>query len=360
MLVGQPGVPAQGLGQRPGAPKNNYVPDEVEFQTKPQIALGLIDQALSHGVRVAAWTFDERYGRDGKFLDGLQQRGQTFVAEVPVDFHGWVQKPRIVRIGPKKRKKRGRRKQYPRLARRRPSSEVRNLVKYSPVFREQSWQRYRIKDTTKGPEVWEVKWAVFWRKQEDGLPHRRHCLIAARNVLSGEVKYFVANCVPGERGVTLRWLLRVAFGRWPVERCFGEAKDELGMDHYQVRGWRCLHRHFFLTQVSHLFCARVRQEYEDRGNEQADDLTVEQVRSAMNTWLAAADLKPAKRKERYETELKNQRYYQRRNEQSRRSHTQTKLAPLDELGIDAEKIKSCVGWGRRGRRRPFPAPDLQQ
>ena len=52
-------------------------------------------------------------------------------------------------------------KKCPRLGRRRPSSEVRNLLTYSPVFREQSWQRYRIKDTDKGPEVWEVKWAVF-------------------------------------------------------------------------------------------------------------------------------------------------------------------------------------------------------
>jgi len=180
------------------------VPEEVEFRTKPQIALELIDRALGNGVRVAAWTFDELYGRNGKFLDGLQKRGQRFVAEVPVDFHGWVQKPRILHSGPKNSKQGGRRKQYPRLARGRPSCEVRNLVKYSPVFRKKSWQRYRIKDTDQGPEVWEVKWAVFWRKMEGGLPGRRHCLIVARNVLSGEVKHFVANRVPGEKGITLR------------------------------------------------------------------------------------------------------------------------------------------------------------
>ena len=75
----------------------------------------------------------------------------------------------VLRNGPKNAGKRGRRKKYPRVARRRPSSEVRNLLTYSPVFREQSWQRYRIKDTDKGPEVWEVKWAVFWRKDESGL-----------------------------------------------------------------------------------------------------------------------------------------------------------------------------------------------
>jgi SRSO17 transposase len=181
------------LGERPGAAKKNYVPEEVKFRTKPQIALELIDRALGNGVRVAAWTFDELYGRDGKFLDGLEQRRQIFVGEVPKDFHGWVQKPRILRSGPKKSKKCGSPKKYPRLAGGRPSCEVQNLATYSPLFREQSWQRYRIKDTDKGPEVWEVKWAVFWRKSENGLPGRRHCLIVAHNVLTEEVKYFVAN-----------------------------------------------------------------------------------------------------------------------------------------------------------------------
>ena len=98
------------------------------------------------------------------------------------------------------------------------------------------------------------------------------------------MKYFLANRVPGEKGITLRGLLRVAFGRWSIERCFRVAKDELGMDHYQVRGWRCLHRHFYLTQASYLFCARIRQQY-DTSDGQADRLTIEQVRSAMSTWL---------------------------------------------------------------------------
>jgi SRSO17 transposase len=341
MSAGERPLPAERLGERPGASKKNYVPDEVQFRTKPEIALELIDRALGNGVRVVAWTFDELYGRDGQFLDGLEKRQQTFVGEVPIDFHGWVQKPKILRSGPKRSRKRGRGKAYPRLARRRPSCEVGNLVQYSPVFREQSWQRYHIKDTDKGPEVWEVKWAVFWRKGEGGLPGRRHCLIVARNVLTQEVKYFVANRVPGEKGITLRWLLRVAFGRWSVERCFRVAKDELGMDHYQVRGWRCLHRHFFLTQASHLFCARVRQQHDAPGSEQPDRLTVEQVRSAVNTWLSAADLKPAARRERYEKELNDQRYHQRRNRQSRKSHTKTRIARLDILRIDVHKIKSC-------------------
>ncbi len=324
------------------------MPDEIEFRTKPQIALAQIDRALSNGVRVSAWTFDELYGRDGKFLDGLESHGQGFVGEIPCDFHGWVQKPTVLRTGPKKPKRRGRAKRYPRVARRRPSCEVRNLVKYSPVFRQQSWQRYRIKDTDKGPEVWEVKWAVFWRKDEAGLPTRRHCLVVARNVLTGEVKYFLSNRVPGERNpvtgkcVTLRWLLRVAFGRWSIESCFREGKEELGLDHYEVRGWRCVHRHFFVTQLSHLFCARVRQEYDNASSESLDRITVEQVRSAMNVWLEAADLPAAARRKRFQVELEKQQYYQQRNKQARVSHTKTRISRLTAMGIDVGKIKSCI------------------
>jgi SRSO17 transposase len=345
------------VGQRSRAPKKTYVPDDVEFRTKPQIALDQIERALSNGVRVCAWTFDALYGRDGKFLQGLESRGQMFVGAIPSDFHGWLEKPQVLRRPAKKPGKQGRPKKYPRLARRRPSCEVRNLCVYAPVFREQSWQRYRLKDTDKGPEVWEVKWAVFWRKDQAGLPTRRHCLIVARNVLTGELKYFLSNRMPGERNpvtgqyVTLRGLLRVAFGRWSIESCFREAQEELGMDHYEVRGWRCLHRHFYVSQLSHLFCATVRQEYDESPGEHTDRISIEQVRSAMNTWLDAADLPPAPRQQRYRAEQEKQEYYQRRNQQARKSHTKTRLAQLRALGIDVNRIKSC---------HPKPPPLDQQ
>lgn len=230
-----------------------------------------------------------------------------------------------------------------------PSSKVRDLVTYSPAFREQAWQRYRIKDTDKGPEVWEVKWAVFWRKDQAKFPiRRRHCLIVARNVLTDEVKYFLSNRVPGERNpvtgesITLRWLLRVAFGRCSIESCFREGKEELGLDHYEVRGWGCVHRHFYVTQLSHLFCARVRQEYDELPGDRLDRITVEQVRSAMNVWLETADLPTKTRRQRFADELDKQLYYQHRNRQARMSHAKTRLGRLAKLGIDPDKIKSCL------------------
>lgn len=301
---------------------------------------------------VKAWTFDELYGANVPFLNALQERGQVFVGEVPPTFYGWLRKPKVVPPRrPGRRKKgsqhRGSRSIGTGKSRRwrkvsHAGSQVRNLTKHSPVFQKQSWQKYRIKDTRKGPEVWEIKWAVFFRKDERGLPGRRQTLILARHVLTGEIKYFVANRVPGEKGISLRWLLRVAFGRWSVEAIFREAKEELGLDHYEVRGWRCVHRHFFLTQLSHLFCARVRQEL-DQGRDAEDGLrlSLEQVRSAMNTWLGSTDLKPAAKKDRYQQELKKQQYHQHRNQQAHRSHTKTRKKRLAELGINPDVIKSC-------------------
>ena len=274
-----------------------------------------------------------------RVLDGMEQRGQTFVAEVPVDFHGWLQKPTILRIPAKNTKKQGRRKNYPRVARRRPSSEVRNLLKYSPVFQEQRWQRYRIKDTQSGPEVWEIKWLRVWRKTENDLPSKQQTLIVARNVRTEEVKYFLSNRVVGRDGTTPRWLLRVAFGRWSIEACFRTAKEELGMDHFQVRGWRCIHRHYYLTALSSLFCSRLRQRL-DRDNTRC--LTVEQVRHAVNAYLSHQHLPAPLRDAQFERELSHLTYHQDRNAQAKKSHTKTRIQFYHDLGIDVDTIKSCV------------------
>ena len=97
-----------------------------------------------------------------------------------------------------------------------------------------------------------------------------------------------------------------------------------------------------MTQLSQLFCARVRQEYDKSQGNKLDRITVEQVRSAMNVWLDAADLPPASRRERFEAERKKQQYYQRRNKQARISHTKTRRRQLSDMGIDINKIKSCI------------------
>lgn len=246
-----------------------HIPDDVVFRKKTDIALGQVQRALANGIRVAAWTFDEWYGRDGTFLDGLEALGQNYVAEVPSTFTGWLREPAVLlRPTPQEMRKRGKARRFPRLARKAlPACEVRNLVTCSRVFTRQKWQRFHIKDGEKGPMVWEVKHAPFYRKRPDGLPGPAGCLIVARDVLPPhEMKFFVANLRPGSSDITLSWLLWIAFSRWPIERCFQQAKDELGMDHFEVRGWRSIHRHLYITQLSHLFCARVHQSLREKND----------------------------------------------------------------------------------------------
>jgi SRSO17 transposase len=236
-----------------------HIPEEVIYRKKTAIALDQVRRALGNGIRVAAWTFDEWYGRDGEFLDGMEEIGQDYVGEVPSIFTGWVKQPQVLqRPRPDDLRRRGKTRRYPRVAvRSSRTHEVRNLVTYSRVFQRQAWKRFRVKDGEKGPIVWEIKHAPFWRKRQDGLP-APGTLIVARNVLTDELKYFVSNMAVGRGGVSIEWLLWVAFSRWPIEHCFEQAKDELGMSHFEVRGWRAIHRHLYLTQVSHLFCSRTR------------------------------------------------------------------------------------------------------
>lgn len=333
----------EGWANDPERRKENYIPDDVEFQTKPQIALSQVKHALSNGVKVRAWTFDELYGRDTGFLDGLDDLGEAFVGEIPSNFYGWARNPKVIHKTPAKTKKKGRHLKVPRVRKADISRRVDNLVTYSPVFRDKKWQLYRIKDTDRGPAVWEIKWAPFWRRTKDKLPTKEHTLIVARSVRTGEVKYFLCNQVIGRVGVTLRSLLRVALGRWAIEACFRTAKEELGMDHFEVRGWRCIHRHWYVTQMSFLFASRLRQQWDDlEETDPLQKLTIEQVRSVINAYLENRDLPPPERGKRFQDELNRQSYHQKRNAQATKSHTKKRRELYDELGIDVDRIKSCI------------------
>jgi len=248
--------------------KEAKVPDDVIYRKKVDIALDQIRRALGNGIRFSALTFDEFYGRDREFLDGLDLLGQNYVGEIPSDFGGWTNMPNILqKAAPSEMRKRGRKRIFPRVSRQSGQTcEVRNLIVYSPKFYKQKWQRFKIKDGEKGPIVWEVKAIEFFRRHgKEGLPGRAHTLIIARNVLDkNEVKYFLSNMLIDDKQITLQRLLWVAFSRWPIERCFEIGKGELGMDHFEMRNWQGIHRHFYITQLSMLFCTEVQQKLREK------------------------------------------------------------------------------------------------
>ncbi|MCX5671452.1 MAG: IS701 family transposase, partial [Planctomycetota bacterium] len=139
------------------------------------------------------------------------------VGEIPTNFVGWTRPPEVLYREHSRDQGKGRARKLPRLKVRNTSAvEVRNIFTHSPVLRQIRWEKFHVKDGTKGPMAWEAKCIPFWIKDENGLPSRPHHLLIARNVLDPqEVKFFLSNA-PESTSVEL--LLLVAFSRWRIER----------------------------------------------------------------------------------------------------------------------------------------------
>lgn len=232
------------------------IPDEMVYRPKWQIALELYDRALANGVEFAWLTFDEGYGSKTPYLQALNERGQKYVGEVPVNMTGWLTRPKVTS---RRTQKTGRPCNIPRLTKDSPKAQRLDLLLAEhPALVDQTWQPYRVKDGDKGPVVWEVKHARLIRPDARGLPGETLHLLVARNVLDrNEVKFFFSNA-PQE--TTVGQMLLVAFSRWRVERCFQDQKQDIGLDAWEGRRYLGLKRHLILSSVSYLFLARVREQ----------------------------------------------------------------------------------------------------
>jgi SRSO17 transposase len=228
------------------------VPPEIGHRPKWRIGLEMIDRVVANGVRFRWLTFDEGFGQSPEFLLALSERGHRFVAEIPPNIHGWIREPRLMHREHGGRM--GRPRRMPRVfVQDRRVSSVENLRRHSPALRDQRWTALRVKETTKGPLVWEFKESPLFLRR-DGLPTAEHRLLVARAVTTGEIKYFLTNA---PASVALEEIVSAAFTRWTVERCFEDAKTELGLSHFEVRNWRSLTRHLLLTALGLLVLARV-------------------------------------------------------------------------------------------------------
>jgi SRSO17 transposase len=237
------------------------IPDDVVYRPKSDIALELYDRAVAHGVRFAWLTFDEWYGGKPAFLRALAARKQRFVAEIPRNYRLWIDPPHLA-TRPFRRGGRGRPRKTPRLAAGSiPPRTAEALAKSHPALAAQRWQTWRIKDTHKGPLVWRVKHALVWVKEEVGHPSGPWHLLVCYHVLTGETKYFLSNAPASTR---VAKLLRVAFSRWRIERCFEDGKGEIGLDHWEGRRWIGLKRHLILSSVSYLFLATACQQLREK------------------------------------------------------------------------------------------------
>lgn len=220
------------------------VPADVVFRTKPELAAELIlgpGQALRH-----RWvTFDEGYGKDPAFLGRLEEAGEAYIGEVPKSVRAWQQRPVVEAPGPGGK---GRPRRQPRVRADQPASQA--VEQVAAALPARAWQRLTFRDGSKGPQQ-----AEFARLrvvvERDDLPGPELWLVVERSLdQEPKVKYYLSNAAPE---TPLLKLVQVGHTRWPVEDCFLQGKQELGLDAYEVRGWLGWHHHMTLVMLAMWF-----------------------------------------------------------------------------------------------------------
>jgi SRSO17 transposase len=234
-----------------------HIPDEVKHVPKWRMSIGQMERAMGNGVRFDWVTFDEEYGSVAAFWFELDRLGLWSIGEVKSTFHVWPTWPTCLSLHAAH-----------------ASKPVETVCKFSPVFRDQPWQRVTIKDTTRGPMVWEVKAARVHLVVQPDPDHpkprptdRQYWLIFARDPRTRQLKYFVCNAPVTMELLTM---LQVAFARWHIEMWFERAKQEAGLDAFEVRTYRSLQRHWLCSMIAMLFLAE--QTTRLRGEKSTDHL----------------------------------------------------------------------------------------
>jgi SRSO17 transposase len=193
--------------------------DDVGFATKPELAQQMIARALAAGVPFAWVTGDEAYGQNPGLRDWLEDHQLAYVMAVPKTF------TTAAGSGPL------------------TAAALARLVPRS------GWQRLSCGDGAKGPRLYD--WALI------GTTSPAHHLLIRRSLAPDakgvrELAFFTCH---SPAGASLTELVRVAGSRWAIEECFQAAKNETGLDHYQVRLYQAWYRHITLSMLAHAFLA---------------------------------------------------------------------------------------------------------
>ena len=241
-----------------------HIPADVPFQTKPELALALVDRARAWDVPFAVVVADAGYGDNPNFVAGLEARGLpylcavegTFGVRLPAEVQAAAQAAAAQAAAPRGR---GR----PKLPRPAPLHTAKAVSTALPA---DAWRTVAWRDGTKGTlrkQVAAVR--VHWATGNPAVgPHGRSAqhgrmrtgpegwLLAERPLPgeAGEPKWYYAS-LPAD--TSLARLVALAHARWPVEQFYEDGKGECGLDHYQGRRWDGLHRHLALTMLTYSF-----------------------------------------------------------------------------------------------------------
>lgn len=232
-----------------GRRKKAEVPAEIEFQTKPEIALDQIRAAMAAGVARGVVLADAAYGINTEFREGLTKLELDYVVGVQSSMTVW--EPGQQPLPAKARGKMGR---PPRLLQRdsehRPVSVKQLAMGLSTdAFQELTWREGTQRKLRSRFAAVRVRPAR--RDFEKAEPYPEEWLLIEWPRGEAEpTKYWVSTMPPDTK---LKALVKMAKHRWIIERDYEELKQELGLGHFEGRNWRGFHHHATLCIAAYGF-----------------------------------------------------------------------------------------------------------
>jgi SRSO17 transposase len=139
-----------------------------------------------------------------------------------------------------------------------------------------SWEPIIVAEGAKGPIIAEVARIRIYLSR-DGLPVGHQQWLFLRNDTDGQVKYSISNA---PKDIPMADLVKASIMRWPIEQCFHEGKDQVGMDYYEHRSWPAWHRHMIYVFLALHFLLRMRLHFKKKPSVDATSGSEAVVRNA--------------------------------------------------------------------------------
>jgi SRSO17 transposase len=237
--------------------KEAGIPEVISFATKPTIALQQIRQALAAEVTPAPVLADAAYGNDSQFREELSELRLAYVVGVQVSTTVWRHGE-----GPRPAKRWKGLGRPPKLLRRDKQHQPISVKQLAESLAASSWATVTWREGT--PQRRRSRFAAlrvriahrdYWRSE---LPREEWLLIEWPTGENEPTKYWLST-LPAES--KLVDLVKLAKHRWIIERDYEELKQELGLGHYEGRGWRGFHHHATLCIAAYGFLVAERSRF---------------------------------------------------------------------------------------------------
>lgn len=230
------------------------IPSEVRFQKKWQIALEEIDRLVADDLPRAPVVADAGYGSATEFRDGVVARGLSYAVGIMKETTVWS-----AGSAPLTPAQWGARSPTAKRLRRSPHRRPLSVLEVACQLPDSAWKRLRWREGTRG--TMQSRFALARVRPA----HRDHLRSTPR-----AEEWLIIEWPKGESEPTKYWLstapqtapaedlIRLLKLRWRIERDYEEMKDELGLDHFEGRGWRGFHHHGVLCMAAYCFLAAER------------------------------------------------------------------------------------------------------